>query len=88
MHRYRSENSLHNILNYAIIELSVHFLIGNELNKNEYNILSDNTKYAIKLVKKLSNTDKVQAIYPDQKCSCDNTSLFVHSENTKYKKMQ
>ena len=43
-------NFLNNTFNYRIAVLSTHFLIGDELDKNEYNMLSDNTKNTIELV--------------------------------------
>ena len=83
MRRYTSENSLYNTLNYIIVVLFMRFLIGDKLDKNEYNMLSNDTKNTIELVKILSNTDKVQPIRPIQIYGSDNTSLFVHLGNTK-----
>ena len=51
MCRYTSENFLYNTLNYVIVVLFMHFLIGDKLDKNEYNMLSNDTKNTIELVK-------------------------------------
>ena len=88
MRRYASENSLRNILNYIIAVLPAYFLIADEFDKNEYNMLSNNTQNTIKLVKKLSNTSKVRPIYPDQIYCSNDTSLFTYSGNTKENKPQ
>ena len=58
-HRHTSENSLRNTLNYAVAVLCTHFVLGEELQKNEYDKLSDDAKKTIELVKKLSDNDKV-----------------------------
>ena len=44
MRRYTSENSLYNTLNYIIVVLFMRFLIGDKLDKNKYNMLSNDRK--------------------------------------------
>ena len=85
-HRCTSENSLRNALNYAVAALCTHFIVGEELEENEYNKLSNNAKSTIKLVKKISNNDKVMPLYPDQTFGSDDASLFTHTGNAKDKK--
>ena len=72
-----SKHSLRNAVCYVIAVLCSHFVIGEEMNKNNYKLLSDDTKNTIKLVKKLSNNDKVMPIHPDQIYSMDDRSLFI-----------
>jgi len=88
MHRYTSENSLRNALNYAVAVLSTHFILGEELEKNIYNNLSDDAKSTIEMVRKLNNNEKVKPLHPDQIFGSDDTSIFVYSGNTKNKKHQ
>ena len=72
-----SKYSLRNALCYAIAVLHSLFMIGKEMNENDYKLLLDDAKNTIKLVKKLSNNDKVMPIHPNQIYSTDNTSLFI-----------
>ena len=80
MNRFTSENSMRNALSFAIAVLSTHFVIGEgELEKNEYDQLSDDAKSTIDLVKKLNGYQKVLPIDPDQILSTDDATLFMHS---------
>ena len=56
--RYTSENSLCNVLLYAIAVLSAHFVAGEELESQIYDKLSDDAKSTIELTKKVHNTEK------------------------------
>ena len=88
MHRYTSENSLRNALHYATAVLSTHLIVGEELEKNAYENLSDDAKSTIEMVKKLNNNEKVRPLHPDQIFGSDDTSMFVCSRNNKDKKRQ
>jgi len=83
MHRYTSENSLRNALSYLITVLSTHFILGEDLEPNIYEKLSDDAKNTIELVKKLNNVDKARPIPPEQILGSDDTSLFAHTGSVK-----
>ena len=50
MHRYTSENVLQNALLYLISVLSTYFILGEDLEPNIYEKLSDDVKNTIELV--------------------------------------
>ena len=78
MNRFTSENSIRNALSFAIAVLSTHFVVGEgELEKNEYDQLSDDAKSTIDLVKKLNC---------DQIFSTDDTTLFMYSGTAEKKR--
>ena len=85
-HRCTSEKSLLNALNYAVAVLCTHFIVGEALEENECDKLSDDAKITIELVKKLSDDDKVWPLHPDKTFGSDNTSLLPCTMNDKHNK--
>ena len=81
-HRHTSENSLRNALNYAVAVVCIHFIVGEQLEEKYYDVLSDEAKRTIELVKKLSNNEKVRPLYPDQIFGSDDARLLMHLGDT------
>ena len=76
-HRCTSEKSLHNALNYAVAALYTHFAVGEELEENDHDALSNDAKSTIELVKKWNDNDKVRHLHPDEIFGGEHSSLLM-----------
>ena len=62
------------MLSFTIVVLSKNLITVKELDKNEYEILSDKGKNTRKLVKKLNSIQKIMPIDPDRVFSTNGTT--------------
>ena len=68
--------------------MSAHFIVGEELEEKDCDMLSDDEKITVELAKKLSDNDKVSYLYPGQKFVGVDTGMLMHSVDTNDNKRQ
>ena len=87
-HLHTSEKSLRNAFNYKVAALNDHFIVGEELEEKDCDMLSDDAKITVELAKKMSDNDKVSYLCPYQTFFSVNTGMLMHSVDTNYNKRQ